>query len=188
MSNLTLDNNKYYCLFSSNKHLLRDPKILPCSGTACLKCIQSITKKSNSFYCKFCNDTHDLNDLQPNDEYAKNFKTNLKYISILLNNSLKSRLSYLIETKDNNNLSIGQIFDSMEYEIDIKVESLRHDLTIFYDNLNSTCNFIKENYESCSREDYLKYIKSLSKDISLQSFGKILITKIDKRDDELKCI
>jgi len=54
-------------LTTTSKHILREPRKLPCLKTACFECIKALVKgPKNEFQCSFCSKIHSLQALETN--------------------------------------------------------------------------------------------------------------------------
>lgn len=65
-------------------HFLIDPKILPCSNTACFECIRTSMANSTDLNCSLCKQVHanlNLNELKSNDFLIDQIETNSNEIT-----------------------------------------------------------------------------------------------------------
>lgn len=111
--------NECFTEFDNSTHA---PKILPCSGLTCLKCLENMPHGINRYLikCKTCSKDHifsNLTDLQTSDIALhlsnKNESSSLVNFSENLKDSLR-----------NDNYEIHKHFDNVINDIDIKAETL----------------------------------------------------------------
>jgi hypothetical protein len=85
-------------LIKNKRHLLQDARVLPCSNTACFKCILKTMNKTNYLKCNFqnCKERHilvDLNKLPINHDVENYIKINI----IESTNELVKQGNYLFD-------------------------------------------------------------------------------------------
>ena len=89
------------CNFSStNRHILKHSKILPCGNTTCYDCIRSNLKMNNQLVCPFenCKQVHEisnLDDLITNKSVEQAIDDNLVYLKSVLTKELEEKLVIL---------------------------------------------------------------------------------------------
>lgn len=83
-------------LIKNDSHFLNDPRILPCSSTACLECILKSLDSANYLNCSFCRDKHliqNVQELKSNDSVIHQINLN----SSDINDELIERLNKIID-------------------------------------------------------------------------------------------
>lgn len=122
------------CLFNNKLHLICvDAVQFPCNSDlfACLKCIKKKVDYANALLCLHCNQMHRFNfDQINNDDYKSRIDKEANQIAAsllnkadLLNNNLKENL---IDNKE----PLNNLLEHIEYEIDVRVESLKIEMQI----------------------------------------------------------
>lgn len=91
--------NSLRCHLNENDvHFLIDPKLLPCSNSACYECIKSTIVNGNDFKCPLCNQLHsnmNINELKTNNSLIDQIDLNGKEITNELVEKLNNYISNL---------------------------------------------------------------------------------------------
>lgn len=90
-------------LNEKDAHFLIDPKILPCSNSACLECIRSSLSNGNDLNCTLCQQVHsnlNINELKSNQSLIDLIDFNSNEIT----NEIVDKLNQYILTLTGNEL------------------------------------------------------------------------------------
>jgi hypothetical protein len=201
----------------TDAHILKEPRVLPCGYTVCKDCILNTFVQNNSkkFKCNFdnCQREHlivDIDHLGQNHLVVKVLNENIKYLSNDLlkklqiefenfkgNLNLQSQKSHSklqLSTLDVNSMNenknkIETMFEFIEGDIVIRVESIKIELESLQTDLINTIKSIKENF----LKDFLHEfeIKKLNSEKLITSMKNIIqlneTSKEILRENMYKC-
>lgn len=154
-----------------DKHLIRNPRELPCGCSYCLLCIQEEIYTYGKLYCTYCHEEHFVkaNELKENDKLKTLLDSKLGAFSELLFETLRDKLNSFKELVVNKTSIMENHFNFIQEEIELRIESIRCDLEQFSNELFNRLDKIKneilqafeeadkqsnENLRNC--EDFLK--------------------------------
>lgn len=126
MTDFTIESS-LVCTLTKDKHILTEPRRLPCKRIACLSCIKKQKKK---FICKFCRNEHDNSDFLRDLLCEESLESNLDKLS---SHELRRLKAVSLVTKNlfsNSNNAIDGLFDFYKYDIELRFESLRSSVDI----------------------------------------------------------
>lgn len=110
------------CTLTKDRHILNQPRKLPCKRIACLLCIKNQKK---NFLCKFCRNEHNNTDFARDLLCEESIESNLDKISSHESQRLKASLLNTNDLFSNSINAIDGLFDFYQYEIELRFESLR---------------------------------------------------------------
>ena len=122
--------NEFEChLDSSFVHFLIEPRILPCSKTACLECIQKrINKQDLILKCSLCNQEHRIEsvaDLSVNQSLADRISSQKHEITNYLIARLNKHIESLNSDYKTKEEAVEQLCAKAKSEIEVRVELLK---------------------------------------------------------------
>jgi len=127
--------NSLYCEINNKRkisecHLINEPRMLPCNKTLCLKCILHSIKRENGYIqCPFCQKKHSIKkDLRKNMMVERVLDDELESLSAFQLFKLKSKVPLFKEIVVNRNRAKENLFEFMNENIEIKIESIKCEL------------------------------------------------------------
>ncbi len=131
MNNFSSLQSNLVCSISSQEHIIRDPRRLPCKRTCCLSCIESLAESNHKFKCKFCSLTHDtLKEIRRDLICEEALEENLPILADHEANRLNLVTSSTLELFSGSQNAIEGLFEFYRYEIELRFESVRAALDI----------------------------------------------------------
>ena len=116
-------------LSTTSKHILREPRKLPCRKTACFECIKALVKgPKNEFQCSFCLKIHSLQALETNRMFEIQMDDDLANLASYESNRLELARSNTRELFATSQNALDGLFEFYKFEMEIRLEVLKADI------------------------------------------------------------
>lgn len=170
------------CFYNKNHLICTSPIRFPCDSTrfACLKCMQTRVDYANTIECTICANNHRINFNLHNQQdeteyfnYLNETQNTTKNDLINYGEKLRANLTSQIENKEALNC-IDALIEHIEYEIDVRVESLINEIQQIKFKLFSKI----DEYKSCKtrevQRDEIEFDEILRQkaNLSIQAYEK----------------
>ena len=121
--------NSITCDLSANSHIIKNPRKLPCGKSACLECIELLSNSKRNLLCPFCSGLHVLpRDLSRNMPVEYSIQDEIDNVCSYLKTQLSNNINAINETNSNKDAIQSNLFEFIENDIEIRVESLKFEL------------------------------------------------------------
>lgn len=164
---------------SDERHVLKDPRRLPCNKMVCLSCVKRLADRGNEFICSFCSRKHNIgHDLTRDMMCEYTLDENIPDLSIHFTNKLKLKLEQLKLVKQDNKSSVENMFDFISTDLLVRVESLKIELDRTRDQLHDLVDrkqveVFTRSHEAfnrlrskCTSDQELRYYENITKQLS----------------------
>ena len=107
-----------------NRHVLRDPRKLPCNRTACYLCIEALANSKSQLECPVCLQRHNLRDLSRNMmcEYA--LDENIFSLYSFFQNDLKKSCERIKIVGAEKKKTLLNVINFIDIDLMVRVESI----------------------------------------------------------------